>query len=99
MNPYLLNLKARDHQNSSNQKTNIAAMKVTTLILPLCYVSFLLRLFVMVILHYYFNKFIILGSDGYVAFQVEGDPAPTVEWFKVNSFLNAVKLIRYDKVT
>ena len=41
--------------------------------------------------HHYFNNSTISGNDGYVAFQVEGDPAPTVEWFKVNLFLNAYK--------
>ena len=45
-------------------------------------------------LHHYHNKFTNLGNDGYVAFQVEGDPAPTVEWFKVILFLNAFDIIR-----
>ena len=49
-------------------------------------------------LHHYFKKFIISGNDGYVAFQVEGDPAPTVEWFKVNLFCNAFKLLHNDNI-
>ena len=49
-------------------------------------------------LHHYHNKSTNLGNDGYVAFQVEGDPAPTVEWFKVNSFLNAFEIIRNGKI-
>ena len=42
---------------------------------------------------HYHNKSTNLGNDGYVAFQVEGDPAPTVEWFKVNIFLNTYRLL------
>ena len=35
------------------------------------------------------------GNDGYVAFQVEGNPVPTVEWFKVGLESNFINLRGY----
>ena len=35
------------------------------------------------------------GNDGYVAFQVEGNPVPTVEWFKVGLASNFINLRGY----
>ena len=42
--------------------------------------------------NYHFHEFAISGNDGYVAFQVEGNPVPTVEWFKVGLSSNSVNL-------
>ena len=84
MNQYPLKPKERVPPNLSNQKTSIAAMKVKKLLFihgSSAVQSWIFHALVGLIVLYMNLHF--SGNDGYVAFQVEGNPVPTVEWFKV----------------